>query len=78
MKTCPDCGKSFSWIETLTGTYKAHVQQCADRHNRLHRDMNYLASCRGCPAGCYEGIDYGAAQSGEAQKNTDDPPAEQS
>jgi Fe-S-cluster-containing dehydrogenase component len=57
VKACPYCGKKFNWWVRATGEYKEHVRNCytpARRENEISRAY----SCRGCPAGCFDGVDY--------------------
>ena len=55
MKECPRCGKKFNWLQRATGENKEHLRYCC--HPKKEADDRTLAAaCRGCPAGCFEGI----------------------
>lgn len=55
MKKCPNCGKSFSWWKVAVGEYKDHLRSCKESGNKSKDEAAMANSCRGCPAGCFEG-----------------------
>ena len=55
MKSCPKCGKSFNWLERATGGHREHVRHCP-KVSQCKDEQSLAAHCRGCPAGCFEGI----------------------
>jgi hypothetical protein len=55
IKKCPDCGKKFNWWQRAIGENKEHVRNCC-RSKKQTDDRTLAASCRGCPAGCFDGI----------------------
>lgn len=57
MKACPECGKKFNWLDRMTGQDKEHARYCC-RSGGKKEDRSLAATCRGCPAGCFEGT-YG-------------------
>lgn len=58
MKQCPRCGKKFNILERATGEAKEHLKHCAVPEEK--KDLAYLAAmCRGCPARCFEKVEYG-------------------
>jgi hypothetical protein len=61
MKKCPRCGKRFNWLQRATGEYREHARKCrapgGDRESDEER-LSLAARCRGCPAGCFEEMDY--------------------
>lgn len=58
MKECPKCGKSFNWWERAVGEHKEHVKACCEHHKESSVRMSLAAHCKGCPAGCFEGVDF--------------------
>jgi len=57
MKECPKCGRKFNWWERMVGESKTHINNCSIPEKK--RDGSYLAAmCRGCPAGCYDKVEY--------------------
>jgi hypothetical protein len=55
MKTCPKCGKKFNIWQRAIGEHKEHVRYCC--HSGKMSDKHTLAAtCRGCPAGCFEDL----------------------
>jgi len=51
--SCPDCGRSFNWLQRAVGEYREHRKNCAAAHGgKAH--IPYSTGCRGCPAGCYD------------------------
>ena len=58
MKQCPRCGKKFNILQRAIGEVKEHPLQCTIPEEK--KDLASLAStCRGCPARCFEKIEYG-------------------
>lgn len=58
MKTCPRCGKKFNLLQRAVGEAKEHIRTC--RVPEKKKDLGHIAGvCRGCPAGCFEKVDYG-------------------
>lgn len=61
MKQCPGCGKKFNWLQRATGEYREHARTCRAPGGDPGRDeekLSLAARCRGCPAGCFEEMDY--------------------
>lgn len=57
MKKCPRCGKKFNILQRATGEAEDHLLRCT--HPEEKKDLAYLAAtCRGCPARCYERMEY--------------------
>ncbi len=56
MKTCPRCGRKFNWWQRMVGEAKEHYRVCTESLNK-HSERSISATCRGCPAGCYERMD---------------------
>ena len=54
MKECPECGKKFNWLDRMTGQDKEHIRYCC-KSGKNKSDKKLAATCRGCPAGCFEG-----------------------
>ncbi len=54
MKECPKCGKKFNWLQRATGENKGHLRYCCGSDKKKD-DKTLAATCRGCPAGCFEG-----------------------
>ncbi|GBE40292.1 hypothetical protein BMS3Bbin09_00169 [bacterium BMS3Bbin09] len=54
MKECPECGKKFNWLDRATGQDKEHIRFCC-QSSKNKADKKLAATCRGCPAGCFEG-----------------------
>jgi len=55
MKECPECGKKFNWLDRATGGDKEHIRYCC-RSGKKKVDKTLAATCRGCPARCFEGL----------------------
>jgi len=55
MKTCPKCGEKFNWWQRATGENKEHIRNC-DKSADGEDTLSLAAHCRGCPAGCFEGV----------------------
>jgi len=57
MKECLRCGKKFNLLQRAVGEAKDHMRHCTAPEKK--KNFNHLAGvCRGCPAGCYERIEY--------------------
>ncbi len=54
MKECPECKKKFNWLDRMTGQDKEHIRHCC-KSGKKKDDKTLAATCRGCPAGCFEG-----------------------
>ena len=54
MKECPKCSKKFNWLQRATGEDKEHLRYCCGS-DKKKVDKTLAATCRGCPAGCFEG-----------------------
>lgn len=55
MKECPKCGKKFNWWQRAVSEDKEHARHCC--HSKKETDrLKLAATCRGCPAGCFEGV----------------------
>jgi hypothetical protein len=60
MKNCPRCGREFGWWQRAVGEHREHMRTCCAREPKDNEERRALAArCRGCPAGCFEEIDYG-------------------
>ena len=57
MKTCPRCGRKFNWWERAVGEDSEHVRLCCGHHNESSEELALASRCKGCPAGCFEGVD---------------------
>lgn len=55
MKKCPKCGIKFNWLQRATGEDKEHLRYCCGSDKKKD-DKTLSATCRGCPAGCFEGL----------------------
>ncbi len=70
MKQCPKCGKKFNLWQRAIDEHKEHVRFCC--HSKKKPDSQSLAAtCRGCPAGCFEGIYNDQVQDNENDSNKD-------
>ncbi len=69
MKQCPRCGKKFNFLQRAVGEDKEHVSRCTTPEER--KDLSYIAEfCRGCPAGCFEKIEYEEGIAGQTSANS--------
>ena len=55
MNTCPKCGKQFNWWQRVTGEKSEHIRYCR-KTPECEDKLSMAATCRGCPAGCFEGV----------------------
>ncbi|RJR15386.1 MAG: hypothetical protein C4581_12210 [Nitrospiraceae bacterium] len=55
MKICPKCGAKFNWWQRATGENKEHIRNC-HRKPECEDLLSMAAHCRGCPAGCFDGV----------------------
>lgn len=58
MKSCPHCDKTFNWWQRAIGEDKAHLKECAEKHRENADISQVMSTCRGCPAGCYDRVDF--------------------
>ncbi len=57
MKQCPRCGKRFNILQRAVGEAREHLNHCTAPEEK--KDLAYIAGvCRGCPAGCFDRVDY--------------------
>ena len=57
MKQCPRCGKKFNILQRAIGDAREHIGRCTSPEEK--KDLSYIAGvCRGCPAGCFEKVEY--------------------
>ncbi|HDH05037.1 MAG TPA: hypothetical protein ENH01_04890 [Nitrospirae bacterium] len=69
MKTCPDCGKKFNWWQRAIGENREHIRNCS-KSAKGGDKLSLAAGCRGCPAGCFEGM-YDKNQTGTEAQSKD-------
>jgi hypothetical protein len=55
MKNCPYCDKKFNWWQRAVGEDKEHIRHCCHTVQSKN-DSSLAATCRGCPANCFEGV----------------------
>jgi len=55
LRECPRCGRKFNWLQRAIGEDREHYRNCCKQDKDNSSDFKMAASCRGCPAGCFEG-----------------------